>query len=190
MSCSQRTSAIGVPLGKLCWEVGNELKASKDGLKAWAFCVVNSKNLGKAEWAEIFFWRERLLINIMWQTYEKDACIIFYALSCRVVYFHSLILEKIYGVGGDKCFQDWRCLWIVIMCEQSWTFHCLFLCSEMINSYVCCFTYGFVVRQHKLKDSECSFSFLIIAWATVIPWSQICLMFLIHISIMSLQSYF
>lgn len=165
-------------------------KLQKSGLKAWAFCVVNSKNLGKAEWAEIFFWRERLLINIMWQTYEKDACIIFYALSCRVVYFHSLILEKIYGVGGDKCFQDWRCLWIVIMCEQSWTFHCLFLCSEMINSYVCCFTYGLVVRQHKLKDSECSFSFLIIAWATVIPWSQMCLMFLIHISIMSLQSYF
>lgn len=76
------------------------------------------------------------------------------------------------------------------MCEQSWIFHCLFLYSEMMNSYVCCFTYGLVIRQHKFKDSECSFSFLIIAWATVSLWSQICRIFLIHISIMSFQSYF
>lgn len=126
---------------------------------------------------------------MIWETCEKDAHIVFYALSFRVVYFHSLILENIYGVGGDKCFQGWRCLWIVIMCEQSWTFHCLFLYSEMMNSSVCCFTYVLVIRQHQLKDSECSFSFLIIAWGTVIPWSQICLMFLIHVSIMSFQSY-
>lgn len=89
-----------------------KLELWKSGLKAcWAFCVVYGKNLGRAQWAEIFiFWRERLLINMIWETCEKDAHIVFYALSFRVVYFHSLILENIYGVGGDKCFQGWRCL--------------------------------------------------------------------------------
>lgn len=158
----------------------------KLGLSVWW----TVKTWEKLSGLRFFFLRERLLINMIRQTYEEDAHITFYALSFRVVYFHSLILEKIYWVGGDKCFQDWRCLWIVIMCEQSWTLHCLFLYSEMMNSYVCCFTYVLVVRQHKLKNSECSFSFLIIAWAAVFSWSQICLMFLIHVSIISFQSYF
>lgn len=99
-----------------------------------------------------------LLTYMIWQTYAKNTHIIFYALSFIVVYFHSLILEKIFRVGGDKFFSG---LEMPVNCDNVWTVLSisLFLYSEMTNN-VCCFTYSLVIRQHKLKDSECSSSFL------------------------------
>lgn len=53
---------------------------------------------------------------------------VFYVFSSRIIYFHSLTSRSTWEGEADrhkwhKCSQDWLCLWSVVMCKQSWTFH-------------------------------------------------------------------
>lgn len=131
------------------------------------------EKLGKS-WVgwDFFFCQKPLFTYMMWQTYEKDACAILYFMlfPLELLIFIFFFSRNTQSGGRHKCSQDWLCLWVVIMCVQSWTIRC-FCVHKWWISHVSYCTCGSVVMQRKLKGNKCCFSSLTIGRTDIIAYT-------------------